>query len=83
MSEMGDAVIVDVYEAKTNFSKLLDRVVDGEEIVIGGRASRCPPGSFPTQEAPRAPGEFAGRIQMKEDFDAAPDWLLDAFEGNE
>ena len=28
-------MIVDVHEAKTNFSKLLDRVVNGEEIVIG------------------------------------------------
>lgn len=37
---------------------------------------------FRPKRAPRAPGELAGRIRMEEDFDAAPDWLLDAFEGN-
>ena len=77
-------MIVNVYEAKTTFSKLLDRVVDGEEIVIGRAGkplARLVP--FRPKRAPRAPGEFAGRIQMKEDFDATPDWLLDAFEGNE
>lgn len=76
-------MIVDVDEAKAGFSKLLDRVVDGEEIVIG-RAGKPPARLVPfrPKRAPRAPGELAGRIRMEEDFDAAPDWLLDAFEGN-
>lgn len=76
-------MIVDVYEAKTNFSNLLDRVVDGEEIVIGRAGkplARLVP--FRPKREPRIPGELAGRIHMEEDFDAAPDWLLDAFEGN-
>ena len=80
---MGDAVIINDYEAKANFSKLLDRVADGEEIVIGRAGkplARLVP--FRPKREPRVPGEFAGRIRMTKDFDAAPDWLLDAFEGN-
>ena len=75
-------MVINVYEAKTNFSKLLDRVVGGEEIVIGRAGkplAKLVP--FRPERTPRVPGGFAGRIWMAEDFDAAPDWLLDAFEG--
>ena len=77
-------MIVNVYEAKTHFSKLLDRVLDGEEIVIGraGRpVARLVP--FVAKRTPRVPGRLAGKIVMAEDFDATPGWLLDAFEGRE
>ncbi len=77
-------MIVNVYEAKTHFSKLLDRVLNGEEIVIGraGRpVARLVP--FVAKRTPRVPGRLAGKIVMAEDFDATPGWLLDAFEGRE
>ena len=79
-----DPVIVNVYEAKTHLSKLLDRVLEGEEIVIGraGRpVARLVP--FRRRQAPRVPGRLAGRIVIADDFDATPDWLLNAFEGRE
>ena len=56
----------------------------GEEIVIGrvGRPeARLVP--FHREQAPRVPGRLAGRIVIAEDFDATPDWLLNAFEGSE
>ena len=77
-------MVINVYEAKTNLSKLLDRVVAGEEIVLG-RAGRPLARLIPFREnqAPRVPGRLAGKLVIAEDFDATPVWLLDAFEGRE
>lgn len=75
-------MIINVYEAKTQLSKLLDRVLEGEEIVIGRAGkpvARLTP--FLPERKPRAPGRLAGKIVVAEDFDATPAWLLDAFEG--
>ena len=77
-------MIVNVYQAKTHLSKLLDRVLNGEEIVIGRAGkpvARLVP--FVAKRTPRVPGRLAGKIVMAEDFDATPGWLLDAFEGRE
>ena len=77
-------MIVSVCEAKTQLSKLLDRMLDGEEIVIG-RAGKPVARLVPVQrkQAPRVPGRLAGRIVITEDFDATPGRLLDSFEGRE
>lgn len=75
-------MVINVDEAEANFSKLLDRAAGGEEIVIGRAGkplAKLVP--FRPKRTPRVPGRFAGRIWMAEDFDAAPDWLPDAFEG--
>ena len=75
-------MIINVYEAKTQLSKLLDRVLEGEEIVIGRAGkpvARLTP--FLPQQKPREPGRLAGKIVIAEDFDVTPGWLLDAFEG--
>jgi prevent-host-death family protein len=77
-------MIVNVYEAKTHLSKLLNRVLNGEEIVIGRAGkpiARLVP--FDAKRTPRVPGRLAGKIVLAEDFDATPGWLLDAFEGRE
>ena len=73
--------VVNVYEAKTNLSKLLDRVERGEEIVLGrsGRpVARLV--SYSPRRAPRVPGRLAGKVEMAPDFAATPEWLIDAFE---
>lgn len=72
---------VGVHEAKTHLSRLLRRVVAGEEIVIvrGGEpvAKLVPVG---TTEARRM-GVDEGRIEIADDFDAPlPDDVQDAFE---
>lgn len=77
-----ELMIINVYEAKTQLSKLLDRVLEGEEIVIGRAGkpvARLTP--FLPERKPRAPGRLAGKIVVADDFDATPAWLLDAFEG--
>lgn len=73
--------LVNVYEAKTNLSKLLDRVEQGEEIVLG-RAGRpvARLSAYRPRRSPRAPGRLAGKIEMAPDFADTPEWLIEAFE---
>jgi prevent-host-death family protein len=76
-------VNVNVYAAKTNLSRLIDRAERGEEIVItrnGRPVAKLVPAT--TSQKPRKLGTLKGRIRIRRDFDAPlPDELLDAFEG--
>jgi prevent-host-death family protein len=73
---------VNIYEAKTRLSQLVDRAAAGEDVVIGRngrplvRITRLDP----------APGIrlglLAGRFEVPDDFDAPlPDAVLAGFEG--
>lgn len=74
---------VNLYDAKTNLSRLVDRAAAGEEIVIarGGRPmARLVP--LVTRSGPRRLGHLAGRVRVAEDFDAPlPDDIAEAFGG--
>ena len=77
---MSEAVI-NVYEAKTNLSKLLNRVEQGEEIVLGrGGRPVARLVAYRSRRAPRVPGRLAGQVDMAADFVDTPEWLIDAFE---
>ena len=61
---------VNIHEAKTHLSRLLQRVLDGEEIVIaraGRPVARLVP--YAAAGAPRQPGRYAGQIRVAADFD--------------
>ena len=73
---------VNMHEAKTHLSRLVDQVVEGQDVVIaraGRPVARLVPFAVATQ--PRRPGLLAGRIRIADDFDETPSWLIDAFEG--
>lgn len=75
---------VNIFEAKTNLSKLIEQVEKGEEVIIA-RAGK--PVARLTKFAPaRKPirfGGMKGKIWVAEDFDAPlPDDLLAEFEGD-
>jgi len=74
---------VDVDAARTEFSRLLDAVAGGEEVVIA-RAGEPMAKLVPIEAKPpkRRLGRLEGKYTVPEDFDAPlPDDLLDAFEG--
>jgi prevent-host-death family protein len=74
---------VNVYEAKTHLSQLLDRAAAGEEIVIA-RAGRPVARLVALSEASsrrRTPGGWRGRVQIADDFDALPADIEAAFLG--
>ncbi len=74
--------IFNIHEAKTHFSKLIDAVLHGHEILIAmagkpvaklGPISKKPPIKF---------GVLKGKIKIAKDFDAPlPDEFLNDFEG--
>jgi prevent-host-death family protein len=74
---------VNIHEAKTQFSKLIEAVTQGEEIVIakaGKPAAMLVP--VRRQSPVRTPGAMKGKIHIAADFDAPlPDDLQLAFEG--
>jgi prevent-host-death family protein len=75
--------IINVYQAKTKLSQLIDRAVEGEEIIIarnGRPVARLV--NYKSEQGPRKLGILAGRIHMADDFDAPlPEEILAAFEG--
>jgi len=76
---------VNVHEAKTQLSKLIEAVEAGEDVIIA-RAGR-PAVRLTRLEAPaprRQLGRLAGKISIPADFDVPlPDEVLTLFEGRE
>lgn len=63
--------VVNVHEAKTHLSRLLDRVAAGEEITIakaGEPVARLVP--IERRAKPRVPGQDKGKVVLDDDFDA-------------
>lgn len=61
---------VNIHEAKTNFSRLIARVAEGEEIIIAKSnkpVAKLVQISTPTQS--RKLGSAKGKIRIAEDFD--------------
>jgi prevent-host-death family protein len=76
--------IFSTYEAKTSFSKLLKRVLSGEEIFISNRGkpiAKLVPLIYAPEE--RKPGSAKGSFVISDDFnDPLPQDILDSFYGN-
>ena len=64
--------IFNIHEAKTHFSKLIERVLNGEEVVIakaGKPVARILPFTV-DDTSPRVPGIDKGKVIIMPDFDA-------------
>jgi prevent-host-death family protein len=73
---------VNLHEAKTQLSALVEEVLKGEEVIIA-RAGKPVVRLVPFQEtkAPRRPGRLEGLIHFGEDFDAIDEEVAGLFEG--
>lgn len=72
--------VTNISEAKAQLSALVERVIAGEEIIIGKAGkpvARLVPFDRPSQ--PRSPGALRGRIWVAEDFEELPPDLHAAF----
>jgi prevent-host-death family protein len=71
--------VFNVHDAKTHLSRLLERVAQGEEIIIA--KSGRPVAKLVRMDAePRKPGRLKGRIRVGPGFDEPlPDEILAAF----
>ena len=74
---------INLYDAKTNLSALVDRAAAGEEIIIaksGKPMARLVP--LEARSVPRVPGLLKGQIMIGPDFDAPlPDEIARSFRG--
>lgn len=73
---------VNLYDAKTRLSELVERAAAGEEIIIA-KAGTPKARLAPLREAgvARRPGAWKGRVRIARDFDAPlPESVLTAFE---
>lgn len=75
---------VNIHDAKTHLSRLIERVEAGEEIVIA-RAGRPVARLVPLRDdrAPRTPGGWEGQVWIAPDFDELPAELAAAFTGED
>ena len=73
---------VNVYEAKTHLSQLLDLAASGEEVIIA-RAGRPMAKLIPYQvkQQSRKPGSWKGKVKISKDFDELPENLSRIFRG--
>ena len=74
---------VNIHEAKTHFSKLVETAMQGEEIIIA-RAGKPAARLGPLRGGARVIsfGLMQGEVEIAEDFDATlPEDFLAAFEG--
>ena len=60
---------VNIHEAKTQFSKLIEAVGQGEVVMIA-KAGKPAAMLVPVTEAARKPGAMKGKIRSAADFDA-------------
>lgn len=77
------AETVNIYEAKTKLSQLVDRAAAGEDVVVSRNGK--PLARITRLERPRRPirfGVLKGKIRIGRDFDAPlPDRAVADFEG--
>jgi prevent-host-death family protein len=72
--------ITNITQAKAHFSALIEKVLAGEEIIIG--KSGKPVAKlvrYERHEEPRQPGALKGKIKIADDFDVLPDDIAKAF----
>ena len=76
---MGESV--NIHQAKTHLSRLVELVEGGEEVVIaraGRPVARLVP--YVRRTVPREPGQWRGLVQLAPDFDETDELLLADFE---
>lgn len=77
------AVTVNIHEAKTHFSKLLERVRQGEEVIVakaGKPVAKLVPIEQPQPD--RKPGSARGLVKIYDNFDdPLPEDIQKYFEG--
>lgn len=75
-------MIVNMHDAKTHLSRLVELAAAGDDVVIakaGRPIARLVP--YRAERTPRTPGALKGALWMAEDFDETPSSLVESFEG--
>lgn len=73
---------INIGEAKRHLSRLVDRAAAGEEIIIakaGKPLAKLVP--YRAHSGPRQPGFWRGKVKIRDEFDALPADIAEAFHG--
>ena len=74
--------IVNIYQAKTNLSKLIEQALEGEEVVIAKAGKpKVKLVKIEKKLEPRKPGALKGKIWVSEDFDDEDEEINKLFYG--
>ena len=72
---------INLHDAKTHLSELVERARSGEEIVIARAGTPVARLVAYAVEGPRILGRFEGQIRIADDFDTLPPEVERAFRG--
>jgi prevent-host-death family protein len=78
--------ITNISEAKASLSKLIEKVMKGEEVIIGKAGkpvARLVPYDLETSPRRLGVGRWKGHIWIADDFDVLPEEVLRLFSGEE
>lgn len=72
-----------ISEAKTHLSRLIEKALNGEEVIISRSNKPCVKITpYIKEESARTGGQWKGLVRMSEDFeDPLPASIADAFKG--
>ncbi|MCA9897525.1 MAG: type II toxin-antitoxin system prevent-host-death family antitoxin [Ardenticatenaceae bacterium] len=76
--------ITNISDAKATLSKLIERVLHGEEVVIGKAGkpvAKLVPYNLETEPRQLGVGNWHGKIWIADDFDELPEDVLQLFTG--
>lgn len=76
--------MTNIYQAKTNFSQLVNLVLSGEDVVIakaGKPVAKLVP--YIAEKKPRTLGKFKGEITIPDDFDEEDEEINKLFYGSD
>ena len=74
---------INIHQAKTHLSQLIEDAVKGEEIIIAKAGKAMVRLTAIETLPPRKKGLLKGKIRISDDFDAPlPKQILESFEGN-
>lgn len=76
--------VINMHDAKSNLSKLVERVIAGDTVYISRRGkvvAQLTSVTKPTKK--RTGGVWKGKVKISEDFDALPDEVIEGFMGAE
>lgn len=76
--------ITNISDAKASLSKLIERAMNGEEIIIGKSGkpvAKLVPYNLDTSPRQLGVGQWKGKIWMADDFDELPEDILNLFTG--
>ena len=75
---------VNIHEAKTHLSRLVDRAAGGEEITIARSGKPIAKlVAYRNSTGPRQPGAWRGQVWVAPDFDNTDEEIIGSFEDGE